>query len=177
MLNRIDNTNSLAFKAVYRMNDNKYTDMQRVVVEQLNNNLLNSPKDSFERNLPMVLEDDYKTDINLYPSVVNEDEVYVSLTQEQGELPVGVYSLDNANDIVSDIDELYPFTIKPEKKVSFGTVSAAILTAATVAITLLSAVKCSSSTIAKNAQKAVVETKANMNNAQKVVKNTVKLFK
>lgn len=176
MLNRIDNTNSLAFKAVYRMNDNKYTDMQRVVVEQLNNNLLNSPKDSFERNLPMVLEDDYKTDINLYPSS-NENEIYVSLIQETGEIPVGVYSLDNANDIVNDIDELYPYVGEDDKKAVYGTVSAAILTIATIAITLLSAVKCTSSTIAKNAQKAVVETKANMNNMQNVAKNTLKVFK
>ena len=176
MLNRIDNTNSLAFKAVYKMNDNKYTDMQRVVVEQLNNNLLNSPKDSFERNLPMVLEDDYKTDINLNPSS-NENEIYVSLIQETGEIPVGVYSLNNANDIVNDIDELYPYVGKDDKKAVYGTVSAAILTIAAIAITLLSAVKCTSSTIAKNAQKAVVETKANMNNMQNVAKNTLKVFK
>lgn len=177
MINPVQNINMLAFKAIYRENDEKCSDMQRVVAHELANNLYNSPKDAFERNLPMIMEDDYGADINLKPAA-DENSIHVSVSNKDATFPIGIYDLNNAKDIVDDIDEMYPYYVNSKKSNNIvGGIATFVLTLGAVLITLMGAAKCSTSNTVKTAEKVAVETKAQLNNIKTVAKDTLKMFK
>ena len=176
MLNPIGAMNSLTFKAIYKGKEENYSETQKAILEDILKKLKEPSKDFYERTLEQRLEDDYETDINLAPAT-DKKSVYMSVSTGRHTTPFGVYNLDNTSSIPKDLDEMFPAVSEPSNVDKTSGLSTIALIVGAFLVTLFGAIKCSNTeAVAKSTEKVVEQVKTT-NNAQKIAKNTFKLFK
>ena len=180
MISPVGVMNSLSFKAIYKKDEDKFSEAQKAIVKDIETRLNAAPKDFYDRTLPVRMEEDYNSNINLIPAP-DKKNVYMTISTGDAKTPFGVFNLDNTSTIVDDLDYTFPIMGEPSTKNAPKGLSTIALVVGAFLITLFGAVKCANTEAAaktaKSAEKIIEHVRTSSETAQKFVNIPTKLFK